>query len=81
MCWRSGIELIGSYQKGLVGEGEGGMGRWWRMVEIVVGGAVELRGGMEEGCWVARDSGVSEEVVRARERCCQGRSVYVEVVR
>ena len=39
MGWRSGIELIGSYWKGLVGKGEGWMGRWLRrMVKIVARG-------------------------------------------
>ena len=38
-CWRSGIELVSSYRKGLVGEGEGWTGRWLRrMVEIVARG-------------------------------------------
>ena len=26
---------------------------------------------IEKGCWVAGDSGVSEEVVRVREGCCR----------
>ena len=38
-CWRNGIELVVSYRKGLVGEGEGWMGRWLRrMVEMAARG-------------------------------------------